>query len=191
MAYSAQDWEIVKAFYERGFSLAEIVARDEVLVKDRSSISRKAAKEGWIKGEKQHFVEKEIQTKQSVADIFQKKTTLNSTELLIHDTIVAEKTANLIYFNSSQLRLAAIGMQMVEDKLDEPVGEGGKGGLTTLELKQVSDVVKTSREGVLGKDPETSINISNTNAMQANLISTTLPDNPIEAARVYQDIIGK
>jgi len=50
MAYSTKDWDIVKAFYERGLSLAEIVARPEVNIKSRSQISRKAASEGWKKG---------------------------------------------------------------------------------------------------------------------------------------------
>ncbi len=197
MAFSVQDWEIVKSFYERGFSLSEIVDRPEVKIKARSQISRKAKKEGWKKATgKQQLVEKEVNIKQSIKDVYEQKATFSATELLVHDTLVAEKASNIVFFNSSQMRLSAIGMQLVEEKLEDKgllFDESGNQvlipKLSTLELKQVSDVVKTSREGVLGKDPDTAINIHNTNA-QANMVKE-LPSNPLDAAKVYQDMIGK
>lgn len=168
MAFSIQEWEIVRAFYERGFSLSEIVARPEVRIRDRTGIGRRAKKEGWIKGEKTALVEKEIELKQGNADVFQQKSTLKSTELLIHDTIVHERTMHITYFNNSQMRLSQIGMQMVEDKLqdkgllfDESGNQVEVPKLTALELQQVSNVVKTSREGILGKEPGVVINNSN------------------------------
>lgn len=50
MAYSAKEWEVVRAFFESGLSLSEIVARKEVAIKDRGGISRRARAEGWVKG---------------------------------------------------------------------------------------------------------------------------------------------
>ena len=49
MAYTSKQWDIARAFYERGLSLAEIVDREEVDIKDRGVISKKAKRLGWVK----------------------------------------------------------------------------------------------------------------------------------------------
>ena len=51
MAYSEKDWQLVQSYYEAGLSLAEIVERENVSIKSRSQISKRAAKYSWIKSE--------------------------------------------------------------------------------------------------------------------------------------------
>jgi len=104
MAYTKRDWDMVKAFFESGLSLREITSREEVAIKDKGTISRKAKQEGWIKGKIQPLVEKSIQVKQSLAEISEEKATLNATQKEVHDTLVYEKSKWLDYLNKAALK---------------------------------------------------------------------------------------
>lgn len=103
MAYSKTDWMVVRAFFERGLSLAEITQRPEVKIKDRGSISRKAKQEAWIKNGKATLVIQEVQVKQAVAMMAQQKATLDVIEAKIHDTLVEERTKHIGFFNDAAI----------------------------------------------------------------------------------------
>jgi hypothetical protein len=152
MAYSHEEWETVRAFYERGLSLAEIAARDEVVIKDRKSISRKAAQEGWIKGEKATLVEREVNTKQAVAEIATEKATLNATELSVHNTLVSERTQDDIFFRKASLIIAQKAVKKVQTE-----------DCTMMELRAAQELVGKGKENIYGKQPDTAIQINNTN----------------------------
>lgn len=167
MAYSPQDWMVVRAFYERGLSLAEIVAREEVSIKDRGSISRKAKQEGWTKGEKATLLQKEIETKQKVAEIAEKKATLNATELQVHNTLVAEKLKAVEVFHNLNMKVASTLAKKLESD----------GELASYQdLNAAATAITKAQENILGKQPDTVIN--NTNAMQANSV-VNLPADEI------------
>lgn len=157
MAYSHQEWEVVKAFYERGLSLSEIAARPEVAIKDRKSISRKANQEGWIKGEKATLVDKEVKTKQAVAEIATEKATQNATELDVHNTLVDERTKHIQFFNQAALKNVSVAVKKLGAET------------TQAEHRMLADTIAKGREVVLGKTPDTVI--SNTNAQQTQLIT--------------------
>ena len=53
MAYSQNEWDIVKYLYESGLSLNQLIAHPDVKISDRSSISKKAHKDKWKKGSSQ------------------------------------------------------------------------------------------------------------------------------------------
>lgn len=152
MAYSHTEWEIVRAFYERGLSLAEIAARDEVAIKDRASISRKAKKENWHKGEKATLVKKEIETKQAVAEIATEKATLNATELQIHNTIVAETHARTEWLNKAALK-----------NVKEAMAHGCE---NQNDYRARADTIGKAKDVVIGKTPDTAIQINNNQAVQ-------------------------
>lgn len=149
MAYSAKDWEIVKAFYERGLSLSEIIEREEVKITDRSSISKRAKAEGWIKGEKSTLVEKEVSAKQDLIAVNSQKSTLNSTELFINDMLVAER---LQFETTSNAR-----MELAAQKAMEMLDVSERAG----DVKAVMDTLKVHREARLGKAPEVAVQINN------------------------------
>ena len=91
MAYSAKEWLTVKAYYERGLSLADIVARDDVAIKSRSQIGKKAIVEGWDKsGKKRQLIEREATNRVAMAEIRDEKETFNAIERNIHDEMVRE-----------------------------------------------------------------------------------------------------
>ena len=149
MAYSKSEWEVVKAFFEEGLSLAEIVARPEVAIKDRSSISRRATKEGWIKGKNATLTATEIQIKQSHAEIVEKKSTLNATALEIHNTIVDERTKHIQFFTDSTMR----NMKSMMVKI------GDESSINEHRVAQAA--LKDAKEVVIGKMPDTAIQINN------------------------------
>ena len=111
MAYDKKDWDVVQAFFESGLSLSEITERKEVKIKDRSSISKKAKQEGWTKAKIQHLVEKEIQAKQSLSEVEEEKSTLNSTQVDVVKTLVDEKFVWLDYLNKAALKNAQEAMK--------------------------------------------------------------------------------
>jgi hypothetical protein len=150
MTYNSTDWEIVKAFYERGLSLAAIIARPEVKVTSRSQVSRKAAEEGWERAsEKQQLINLEVQTKQSVADVFNQKMTLNATELIIHNTLVDERAKHIEFFSQAAILNVRQAMSYsCEDQQD---------------YRARAETISKGRETVLGKTgPDIAVQINNT-----------------------------
>lgn len=156
MAYSEKQWDIVRAFYERGLSLAEIAARHEVEIKDRSSISKKAKSDGWVKGKNSTLVQDEALAKQKAVEIAGKKSTLNSTELEVHNTLVAEKIQDDIFFRKAS---HIISRQIIQKVQTEK--------LSMMELKVAQDGIGKGKENIYGRSPEVTIN--NTNAQQNNV----------------------
>ena len=150
MAYSDQEWETVRAFYERGFSLAEIVARPEVNITDRSSISKRAKQLGWVKGEKSTLVDDEVESKQKLAQVVEKKSTLNSTELEVHNTVVTERIQDNIYFRNATI--------LVTNRVIEKVRTED---LSMAELNMAQNTIGKGKETVCGKSPDTAIQINN------------------------------
>lgn len=77
------------------------------------------------------------------------------------------RTAQINFFNTAQGNLARIALKRIQQKLGvngEPTEE-----FSMAELNQASNIVATSRVGILGKDPDTVI--TNTNAQQNNKLT--------------------
>ena len=166
MAYSDKQWDVVRAFYERGLSLGEITLRPEVDIKDRGVISKKAKQAGWIKGIKATLVDKEIYAKQSVAEIAEEKATLNTTDRIVHDTLVDERTKHLAFFTNAAVKNVQQAMRTTcEDQAD---------------LRMRADTILKGKETVIGKQPDTAIQINN-NAPQIT------PDRYAEIAKAALD----
>ena len=84
MAYPESDWLIAQAFYEQGLSLGEIVARDAVKltgIQDRATISRKAARDGWVKGKNATVLKNEVAAHSTLDDALRAKLTFNATDV--------------------------------------------------------------------------------------------------------------
>lgn len=149
MAYSSKEWEVVRAFYERGLSLSEIVARDEVKIKERGSISRKANQEGWIKGEKATLLQKEIDAKQYISAISEQKETFNATEAIIHEKLVDERVKQMEWLNKAALKNVSEAMKA------ECANQN--------DFRARADTIVKAKETVFGKGVETAIQINNGN----------------------------
>ena len=162
MAYTHDQWDTVRALYERGLSLAEIVARDEVSVKSKSQISKRAHLELWEKGgKKKQLLDREIKSVQEVTEINEQKKTLKETDLRIHNVLVDERTRHIEYFKKGNMLIATKIIKKVQAS-DLSVGE----------LSQAAAGLGKAQEGVLGKSPDTAIQINNAEAagLKINLV---------------------
>lgn len=161
MAYTKQDWEVVKAFFESGLSLNQIVARPEVVITDKSSISKKAKAEGWLKAINQPLVEKEIQLKQELNEVNEQKSTLNSTELEVHKTLVDERTKDLVFFRNASLLISQTAIKKVQSE-----------NLDMKELDLAQGIIAKGKETIYGKSPDFALQVNN----QVNTVPTVTTD---------------
>lgn len=148
MAHSAEDWAVVRSYFEAGLSLGEIVARTDVRIKDRSGISKKAKAEGWVKGKIQPLVEKEVQARQQLSEVAQEKSTLNSTERNTQERLVAERLAMEEFFRKGNLLIARTVVQKVQARGTQA---------SFQELNHAAAAVGKTQDAVLGKQPDTVI----------------------------------
>ena len=171
MAYSKTEWQVVQAFFENGLSLSEIAARPEVKIKDKSTISRRSKLEGWSKGKNQPLVEKVVQAKQILAYANDEKSTMNSTEAMVHDVLVEERTKHIQFFTEA----AVLNVREAVSKIGE--------GTTQAEHRMLAETILKGKEAVLGKTPDTAIQINNGNAEKSNRPSPERVREIIEMAR--------
>ena len=148
MAYTSKQWDTVRAFYECGLTLAEIVDREEVEIVSKSQISKKAKSDGWIKSEeKKQLISREVKTKQEVSAIRNEKETLKETDRIIHETLVDERTRHIKFFTSAAMTNTENAMLLpCESHQDH---------------ERLSNTILRSKETALGKQPDTAIQINN------------------------------
>jgi hypothetical protein len=139
-------WAKAKALFEIGKSLSDINLITGI---DRAGISRKAKKEGWVKGEQQPLIV-------AAADVKVKLTTLATANPLLLSLVETEITARTkhieILTNMTLKNLAIMNKKVNED-------------FEMTEHKLFQETVNKASDQLLGKDPATVIN--NTNAQQA------------------------
>ena len=175
MAYSNKQWSLVKSYYEVGLSLSDIVSRDNVEIKSKSQISKRANKEGWIKSEeKKQLINNEIEAKQTLNIIKETKETLKETDLKVHDLIVNETLKHREFFDNNTIKNLSIMM-----------GKVGK-GLTISEHAQAQNALAKGKEVILGREAQTQVNIQN-NTSSATIV---IPNDPVEASRAYMQMIN-
>lgn len=180
MAYSVKEWDIVRAFFESGLSLSEIVARKEVAIKDRGGISRRARAEGWIKGKNQHLIDVEVEVKQKVANLEQEKSTKNPTELKVFNTLVDERTKHIQFYADAGVKIAMSALKALDDD-ERP---------NVFEHKALAETVLRSKEITLGKEvaPAAAIQINNHGETQQAIAAANITlDAFRQEARRLQD----
>lgn len=180
VAYSDKDWDAVKALYERGLSLSEIVERDEVPIKSRGSISKRAKAEGWEHGKKKQAVSEEVELKQRVEEIRKQKETLGPVERTIHDTLVSERLKLEKFFRSASVLVA----KTVTSKLQKEADSA-----TFQDLNAASNALTKAQENVLGKQPDTVIN--NANTLQTAISIDRSPERVKEIREMLDAAIGR
>ena len=151
MAYSKELWEKARGYYEAGLSLAKIKDKTGI---DRSAISKKAKSQQWQQGKNADYIEaKEI--------IAIKKSTENQQSLICADEVADERTKHIMLFNNATLRnqslINKVQDQIEEDIKDQPTMAAGY----INHINTASQVTARNRESILGKNPETQVNIQN------------------------------
>lgn len=170
MAYSDDQWAKVRALYEIGKPMPEII--DQADIKDRASIYRKAKTDGWVKGQNATLVQKKVEAKQTLAIVDAEIATKSDTERVVINDAVAEHLQLTKFFRGANM--------LVANTVAAKVKEEGKRA-SFKELASAAQALGRTQESVLGKAPETVIN--NTNAVQ-----TVIQHTPDQLRKINQDL---
>ncbi|MFZ4537891.1 hypothetical protein [Propionivibrio sp.] len=177
MALPESQWVIIRTYYERGFKLAEIIARDDVDIKSAGSISKRAKAEGWIFGGKKKEIIEEVKAKQFLSDLIKEKEKMHPLERNVHDTIVSERLKTTVYFKGVNMLVAEITERKLRSD-DETA--------SYQDLNAAATAITKAQENILGKQPDTVIN--NTNAMQSNAgVIEVTPDQIRHINKLFND----
>jgi hypothetical protein len=137
-----EQWLVAREYYEAGLSLAKIVAKTGI---SKTQISKRSNLESWEKGsEKERLIQDAVRV--SVA-----KGTLTEQALSIHNEIVDERTKHIQFFNSAAVK----NVESAVGKINEETSQ--------LEHKLLAETILKGKEVVLGKNPDTAIQINNGN----------------------------
>jgi hypothetical protein len=142
LAIKPDIWAKARALFEVGKSLSAINLETGI---DRAAISRKAKKDGWIKGEQQQLIV-------DAARVRVELSTLEPVLLSVVDAEITERTKHIQILNNMTLKNLAVMNKKVNEDFE------------MNEHKLFQETVNKASEQLLGKDPVTVIN--NTNAQQ-------------------------
>lgn len=157
------EWDKCREYFEAGLSLSQIVDKTGI---SKTQISKRSNAEGWSKGtEKEQLIADAVKIKAA-------KGTLTEQALAVHNEIVDERTKHIQFFNSAALKNVSYAVKKIS------------ADTTHAEHRMLADTIAKGREVVLGKTPDTAIQINNTNAACA-----TIPDDPVAASIAYQQMI--
>ena len=190
MAISQEMWDKAKALFEQGLSLNQIELETEI---NRSTISKKAKIENWIKAKNQQLkadikaIDKEKSTLDAkINTTVEKLSKLSDFEITILDEMIQDETgvksllfstANLSLIRKNQL-LTKNSKQVVE--FETIYSEEGKPMSKTpvvIDIELSPTDLKTIDEGIdknavsleiAPRHSNSQVNIQNTNAVQTN-----------------------
>jgi hypothetical protein len=91
--------------------------------------------------------------------------------------VVEERTKHIQFFNTA----AIINVSLALEKITAETSQA--------EHRMLADTILKGKETVLGKTPDTAIQINQSGQGAAK--EQVIPDDPIEAARVYQELMGR
>ena len=133
-----KEWDIAREYFEAGLSLSMIEKKTGI---SRSSLSKKSNADGWSKETgKDILIQKDIDVKLA-------KETLNETALLVHDELVNERTEHIKFFNHAALLNVKQSLEMPCESQND--------------FKARAETISKGRADVLGKTPDTQVNIQN------------------------------
>lgn len=181
MAISKDIWDKAKALFELGYTLQEIELETEI---NKSSISKKAKKEGWEKSKNQPLKDEVVEYEKQNSKIIQQKSTLvekmaklSDFEITIMSEVVEEET-NLksLITSTAQLALIRTNQMLTNNQTVEKINKGD--GVQDFEPRTLnSNDIKNCIEaidkasitlGVNDRHAKSQIEVNNTNAQQNN-----------------------
>ena len=181
MAYTKEQWTRAKCLFELGKSLQEIT--DECNFKDKSTISRRAKKDNWIKHKTQQLKTELMGIDEENATLDAKKTKalqklakLEDYEITIIDQVIENETGNKsLLFSTANLALIRNNQLLTKNVTYEKinVGDGVQQlkprALNSTDIKNIIDSTDKAGMtiGIIPRGSQTQIN--NTNAQQNNI----------------------
>lgn len=135
---SEKEWKIAREYFEAGLTLSQIVVKTGI---SKTQLSKRSNSDGWARGtEKEQLISDAVRV--AVA-----KGTLTEHALSVHKEIVDERTKHVMFFNSS-------AVQNVREAMALECG-------SQFEFKARAETILKGKEAVLGKTPDTAIQINN------------------------------
>lgn len=141
--FTAEQWERAKEYYEAGLTLSQITEKTKM---DKAAISRKAKLEEWVKNndQKQQLI-------RDATNVAVEKSKMTKQALSVHDELVNEQTKQVMFFN----RLTLQNLNMMARKLTAES--------SIIDHRIAQQTIKDGKEVVLGKAPDTAIQINQQN----------------------------
>ena len=170
MAYTFEDWKIVREFYERGMKIPTIVEQEDVVI-SKTQIDRRSKAENWQRlDEKRELVEQEAAARHEVRKIRKAKEEMPRTELIVHNAMVDQRTKLLDYFDKKQMRITEVSMKYLEDRifLDED-GNEDTTRMFPADLTAVASSVSTCRKSILQED-KNQVNVQVNNGLAPKIV---------------------
>ena len=166
MAIDKDVWLKAKALFEIGKSLTDIAEATGI---DKSSISKRAKKEGWDKGKNQQLVIDKVNT---VNDLEELNSQIQQLPSQIQQEVVnAEISEQLALIKSIQnLDKGALNLHGII--LKKTISKAMSGEMSEQEASRVAQsmglsVDKVAARAGIGKEPQTQVNIQNNNTANA------------------------
>ena len=146
-------WGRAREYYEAGLSLSKIVEKTGI---SKTQISKRSNADGWEKGsEKEQLI-------QAAVRVVEAKGTLTEQAISVHNELVDERTKHIQFFTHA-------AVTNVRQAMDEPCkGQAG--------YRMRAETILKGRETVLGKTPDTAIQINNTPADRNMTVSFVKPE---------------
>lgn len=198
MAISQDKWDKAKALFEQGLSLSQIEDKTEI---NKTSISKKAKSENWIKSKNQQLKHEiiEIEKEKSTLDTkintaVEKLSSLSDFEITILDETIQNETGNKsLLFSTAKLSLIrknqlltkntkqVIDFETIYDDNGKPISKKPIAidvELTPSDLKVIDEGIDKNAVSleIAPRHANSQVNISNTNAVQNNNTPLTLED---------------
>ena len=147
-----KQWELAKQDYEiHGLSYSELVEKYGM---SKGSISKRAKDECWQQGKNEHLIQKKVSV---IKELQETEQQIEQLEPVVQKSIEHEVSIRLARENFF------IDSAMMNQKYSNEEIKKSKelGDLSIGELKAHSDITAKNKETVLGKQPDTAIQVNN------------------------------
>ena len=147
-----KQWELAKQDYEiHGLSYSELVEKYGM---SKGSISKRAKDECWQQGKNEHLIQKKVSVIKALQETEQETERLKPNEIEAVNNEVMLRLSREKIFTDSALRNQELSNLTIEQSYNQ-------GELSIGELKAHSDITAKNKETVLGKQPDTAIQVNN------------------------------
>lgn len=149
-----EQWGEIRARYEvDGSSLGELEREYNVT---KQAISKKVKKEGWGKGQSSHLVAGKVQAVRDLQKVVDESSQLSSH----HQELIADRSKFILEMEG----IFDNAIKYNQVKANKILKERAENQEATLsDFNQHSQITARNKEQVMGKSPDTAIQINNTN----------------------------
>lgn len=149
MARQTEKWAQAKAYFEIGKSLTFI---SDTLDLEKSTISKRAKREGWIKGEYQQLCDDSVRINHEIFNLVQP---LRSTV----ENDIEDRTQHLRFISHATYTNVGRMMQKFDPKSKEYQKE-----MSFMDHKMAQSTIKDARESLIGKENQSKTELQINNA---------------------------